>query len=111
MAENGVSLWATETANAEGLVLKAFFNWLGLMIVGTAMMPILPFLLMLGGAPKIVTAVYSFFIIVPVTILFQVNAIVYLILALFGVKLNYDGALYGAVKWIERKKIYKATTD
>ena len=90
-------------------MLKAFFCWLGLMIMGTALMPVLPFLLMLGGAPQIVTAVYSMFIIVPVFVLFQVNAVVYFVLALFGVKLNYNGALYGAVKWIERKKIYQAT--
>jgi len=94
---------------AEGLIWKAFFHWLGLMIVGSVMMPILPFIIMLGGTPKIVQAVYSFFIIIPVLILFQFNAVMYFLLAMFGVSLNYDGALYAAVKWIERKKLYEAT--
>lgn len=46
--------------------------------------------------------------IVPVLLLFQVNAVIYFVLALSGVRVNYDGALYGAVKWIERKKLYRA---
>ncbi len=109
MNREAIRTWGRETLVAEGLIWKAFFHWLGLMIVGIAMMPILPFILMAGGAPKIVQAVYSFFIIIPVLILFHLNAVFYFVLALFGVVLNYDGAFYGAVKWIERKKLYEAT--
>ncbi|MBC8869038.1 MAG: hypothetical protein H8E44_06450 [Planctomycetes bacterium] len=93
---------------AEGLILRAFLNWLGLMIAGTVALPILPFLLLFGVAPRIVQAVYSAFVIIPVLLLLQLNALLYLILAVCDVSLNYDRAFYGAVKWIEEKKLYDA---
>lgn len=57
MAKTELQLWARATVDAEELIFRAFFNWLELMIIGTVTMPVLPFLLMLGVAPKIVTAV------------------------------------------------------
>ncbi len=100
-----VRTWGQETLRAEGLILKAFVLWLGTMIL----LPILAFTIILGGAPKIVTAVYSCFVIIPILILFQFNALLYCVLAICGVSVNYNGALYLAVKWIERKQLYNAT--
>ena len=107
MNTDTLRLWGRETLQTEGMAMKALFHWLGLVIIGSVAMPVLPFfLLILGFAPKIVRAVYSIFVILTVVLLFQVNAIVYLVVSLFGAEPNYNGALYGAVKWIERKKLY-----
>jgi uncharacterized protein YybS (DUF2232 family) len=106
VSTGAVRLWGRETLQTEGIALKALLYWLGLSLIGSVCMPVLPFLFMFGGATKIVRAVYSIIVIIPVIVLFQVNMIVYLIIALFNVQPNYNGALYGAVKWIERKKIY-----
>ncbi|MGO8690239.1 MAG: tetratricopeptide repeat protein [Thermoguttaceae bacterium] len=99
-------------------MVKALFCSLGLMLVGTAIISALPFLMMLGFIRSPATAmgvylrvVYSVLISVPVFVLFQVNAMVYFFLALFSAQVNYDGALYGAAEWIERTKPYQAALE
>ncbi|OGN98909.1 MAG: hypothetical protein A2Y58_04585 [Chloroflexi bacterium RBG_13_51_52] len=105
MSNKTVVFWGKETLQGEGHIFKAFFIWLGTMIV----IPILPIIHFLGGTPNLVRAVYSCFVIIPVMVLFQLNAIIFFILAICGVSLNYNWMFYGAVKWIERKQLYSAS--
>ena len=111
-------LWAKETAVTERLLGKALVCSLGLMLAGTALISALPFLIFLGFVCSPATAmgvylrvVYSALIVVPVFVLFQVNAVAYLFASLFGVQVNYAGAMYGAANWIERKKPYREALD
>ena len=116
--ESGLKLWARETTVAEGFLGKALVCSLGLMLAGTALISVLPFLIFLGFVRSPATAmgvylrvVYSVLVVVPVVVLFQVNAILYLFPALLGVQVNYAGSMYGAVNWIERKKLYREALD
>ena len=105
MTAEAIRTWGRETLTATGMIWKAFFRWVGLIIISATGIGFL-IILMSGDNKKIVPAFYSILLVIPVLILFHLNAIVYLLLALLGVRPNYNGALYGAVKWIERKKLY-----
>lgn len=105
MTAEAMRRWGRETVTTTGLIWKAFFRWVGLIIVSATGIGF--FIILLSGDPrKTLQAFYSVLIVVPVLILFHVNAVVYFVLTVLGIQLDYDRSFYGVVKWIERKKLY-----
>ena len=99
--------WARETGTAEAILVKAVVLWVVLLGVGSAIAPILFIVHIIGATPNLVRAVYSGFITVPTLVVFQLNALVYLPLALCGVDVDYNGMLYRVAHWVEDNKVYE----
>lgn len=110
MNRNRLHKWGQETSVCAGIIWKAVFSWIGLILVSATGIGFF-FIIMSGDTRKTIPAYYSILITLPVLVLFHVNAIIFLMLALCRVSPNYVRSLYGVVKWIENKQLYKTKGD
>jgi len=97
------------TVIAFGLLLKAIIICIVFLIVGGAMAPLTFIGMMLGMFPNIITAAYSWLITIPLLCLLPLHAMYAFVLIISKRSPDYTKGIYGAVEWVERKRIYDPT--
>jgi Na+-driven multidrug efflux pump len=97
------------TAIAYGLLIKAIVICFVFLVVGGAMAPLTFIGMMLGMFPNIITAAYSWLITIPLLCLLPLHAMYAFVLIISKKSPDYTKGIYGAVEWVERKKLYDPT--
>ncbi len=110
-SEGPFFLWFKETGICLGLLLKAILFSIVFLGIGGAVAPLIFVGMILGMFPNILPSVFSMAVTLPLLLLLPFNALLNLIIVLCRKAPNYDGGIYQAVKWVEKRRLYDPFYD